>query len=118
MRQISFFAVLFFFFGALNAQDQQSVNVGDELIISSPVSHNYKYIDVPRKNFIIKRGGIANLKSLEDRKTIVKEINTVGDDVVVTLVPANGGKFFNVYRELKANLNEALDNGELRKAQG
>ncbi|AKA34742.1 hypothetical protein [Flagellimonas lutaonensis] len=118
MRQISFFAVLFFFFGALNAQDQQSVNVGDELIITSPISHNYKYIDVPRKNFIIKRGGIANLKSLENRKAIVKDISTEGDEVVVTLVPANGGKFFNVYRELKADLADALDNGELQKVEG
>lgn len=118
MRQISFFAALLFFVGALNAQAQESVNIGDELIIASPVSDNYKYIDVPRKNFIIKRGGIANLKSLEDRKTIVKEINTVGDEVVVTLVPANGGKFFNVYRELKANLRDALDNGELQKVEG
>ncbi|UJH66166.1 hypothetical protein [Allomuricauda sp. SCSIO 65647] len=96
------------------AQDYQDlVKIGDELIISSPVSSDYKYIDVPRKNFIIKRGGIANMKSLENRKTIVKAIDNRGSYVKVTLSPADGGKFFNVYRELNADLNGAIENGEL-----
>ncbi|WP_343488106.1 hypothetical protein [Allomuricauda sp. d1] len=98
----------------LRAQDYQDlVKVGDELIIATPVSSDYKYIDVPRKNFIIKRGGIANIKSLKNRKVIVENIENKGGDVEVTFTPADGGKFFNVYKKMNADLNDAIENGEL-----
>jgi hypothetical protein len=91
------------------------VNVGDELLIGSPSDANYKFIAMPRKNFIIKKGGIANMNSIVNNKVVITR-KTYGknDEVVVTFKKANGGKFFNAYRTLKADLNGAISNGELR----
>ena len=91
------------------------VKVGDELIIGSPSNSDYQYIDTPRKNFIIKKGGIANMGSLLNNKvTVTKKVYDKNDKVIVTFKRTDGTKFFNAYRTLKADLNGAIANGELR----
>lgn len=99
------------------AQDKYDdmVNVGDELVIGSPSSNDYKFIDIPKKNFIIKKGGIANMTSIYKNKVTVTKVTwNKNNDAIVTLKRSNGSKFFNAYRTLKADLNGAIVNGELR----
>jgi len=101
----------------LTAQDKYDdlVEVGDELIIGSPFKDNYQFIQVPKKNFIIKKGGIAKINSLVDNKVVVtKKVYAKNNKVMVTFTQSNGRKFFNAYRTLKADLNAAISNGELR----
>ena len=95
------------------------VSIGDELIIGTPSKSNYQYIAVPRKNFIIKKGGIANISSIQNNRVIVSKL-TYGKDnnPTVVLKKSNGNKFFNAYRTLKADLNKAIANGELRLNEG
>lgn len=101
----------------INAQETPAADlkVGDELIIGPPVANNYKYIAVPRKNIIIKKGGIANLSSIKDNKVTISKITySKANKAVVVLKKADGNKFFNACRSLKANLNAALTYGELK----
>ncbi|GMN06879.1 hypothetical protein MTsPCn5_22680 [Croceitalea sp. MTPC5] len=118
MKKLFFLALALFFLNGLSAQEnfKNSINVGDELIISKPSSNDYRFIDVPRKNFIIKRGGIANMASLENNIVRVTKI-TDSKNPTITIEKANGRKFFRVYRTLKANLNGAINNGELKFPQ-
>ena len=94
----------------------QEVNVGDKYVIGAPSSSEYQHIKVPKKNFIIKKGGIADKKSLLDNVAVVKEvISDKKGNTVVVLERSNGKKFFNAYSTLKANLKSAVESGELRK---
>ncbi len=115
MKKLFFLALALFFLNGLTAQEnfKDSINVGDKLIISKPSSNDYRFIDVPRKNFIIKRGGIANMASLENNIVRVTKI-TNSKNPTITIEKVNGRKFFRVYRTLKVNLNGAINNGELK----
>ncbi len=110
--------VLLLFFslsiGWANAQQTTypSVKIGDKFIISEPSSSEYRFVDVPRKNFIIKRGGIADMKTLKNSVVVVTDIS--GDQSpVITFKRVNGIKFFRVYKTLTADLANALDSKEL-----
>lgn len=100
-----------------NIQSQNNYNdlveVGDELVIAKKSGQRYQHIDVPRMNFIIKRGGIANMSSLENRTVTITEIGD-GANPSITFKNADGRKFFRVYHTLTANLNRAIESGELK----
>lgn len=105
---------------SLNLEAQQKtgldidVKVGTLLTINKPSAREYKHIQFPRRNIIIKRGGIANMNSVSGEEVIVSKTgeNRKGV-VVVTLKRKDGHKFFNSFPIVKANLNDALAAGEL-----
>ncbi len=112
---------IIFFLGAvltLTAQEKpsQDIREGSVLTINNPSSSSYQHIDFPRKNFIIKRGGIANMKALRGKKVQVVAF-TYGSDggTKVTLKPLDGGKFFRNFPTVTAHLEDALQSGELRQ---
>jgi len=101
-----------------NAQDKEQVPVkeGTILTINRPVGEEYQHIQFPRKNFIIKRGGIANLKSVYGKKVeVVSYSYTEKGDTEVTLKRTDGKKFFRNFRTVNAHLEDALTAGELKK---
>ncbi len=101
-----------------SAQDQQQVAVQEGAIftIGNPSSAKYRHINFPRKNFIIKRGGIANMKALKGKKVeVVRYAYTSDGRTEVTLKPLDGGKFFRHFPTVKAHLEDALRLGELRQ---
>ena len=116
-RTILFFTLFCFTFcTVVKAQEKYEdlVKVGDELIIGNPSKANYQFIDIPRKNFIIKRGGIANMRSLLNNKVIVSKMTFDKEsNPIVVLKKSNGTKFFNALRIVKADLNGAISQGEL-----
>ena len=70
MRKIVF-CMLFALTGYLvQAQQKQQVNIqkGVVLTIESPSASDYQHVQFPRKNFIIKRGGIADMKTVLGKK--------------------------------------------------
>ena len=109
------FSLSLFFTSVAQERYDDLVKVGDELIIGNPSKVDYQFIDMPRKNFIIKRGGIANMGSLLNNKvTVTKMTFDKNSNPMVVVKKSNGTKFFNAFRTLKADLNGAISNGELR----
>ncbi len=116
-----------FFFGCIMsiatitfafAQEKQEVPIqeGTVLTIAKPSSAEFQHIHFPRKNFIIKRGGIANLKSVYGKKVEVVSYSYNDEgETIVTLKPTNGIKFFRNFRTVDAHLEDALSAGELIK---
>ncbi len=92
------------------------IRVGSVLVIGAPSSNSYKHLELPRKNFIIKKGGIADYKSISKKTVVVTEMNELADGTVeVYLKRKNGKLFFNSHRRIKAKLKEALAAEELIK---
>lgn len=98
------------------AQDAKSteIKVGDVLEIGRPDSPTYKHIDFPRANFIIKKGGIANYKSVEGNKVVVSAVKEKRDGTLqVKIKRTDGRRFFNSHAVVSADLKSALESGEL-----
>ncbi len=115
MKRMVFLLAILLSVSGLSAQENFSdlVKVGDELIIAKAPATTFNYIDIPRKNFIIKRGGIANISSLENTIVTITKMTTE-DNPKITFKRSDGNKFFKAYRTLTADLNKAINNGELK----
>ncbi|PWL40197.1 hypothetical protein DKG77_05070 [Flagellimonas aquimarina] len=81
-------------------------------MIVKPASLSYQSINVPRKNFIIKRGGIPNVSTLNNSIVTITKISGK-DNPMITFKRSNGKKFFKAYRTLTAELNTAINIGEM-----
>lgn len=115
MKNLLFIPIMLLFAFQVEAQDQtQPVTVGDILVINQPEDLKFKSLQLPKANFIIKKGGIANYKSLIGNKVRVTEVTTndAGETKVV-LEREDGRKFFRTHSAITANINDALENGEL-----
>ena len=100
----------------INAQNAnpQDIKVGDVLEIGKPDTPKFKHIDFPRANFIIKKGGIANYKTVVGNKVVVTDIKEKKDGTVVVKIKKTDGKrFFNSHPVVKSDLKDALESGEL-----
>ncbi|TXN38051.1 hypothetical protein FVB32_07090 [Flagellimonas hymeniacidonis] len=102
----------FFLFAFLGNAQENQVKIGDQLIIGEPAGTLYQSINVPRKNFIIKKGGIPNMSTLKNSVVTVTKISH-SDNPTITFKKSNGRKFFKAYRSLTAELNGAIDSGEM-----
>ncbi|TYP69913.1 dihydroorotase [Aquimarina intermedia] len=90
------------------------VKVGDVFIIGEVDNDSYKYIDFPRANFIIKRGGIANYKKVKGEKVIITSIREQKDgSLLATLALRSNQHFFNSHKHVTAEINEAILQNEL-----
>ena len=94
----------------------QDISVGDELTISEPSSSSYAYIHFPKKNFILKKGGTLNFKSLKGTKVIVTEISkSKSGDILIKVMKKNGGSFLNTLKTLNIEYDKAIKNSEVIK---
>ncbi|MBC8767330.1 hypothetical protein H4O18_04935 [Arenibacter sp. BSSL-BM3] len=101
---------------ATNTPKFDDIVVGSELMIGSPSSNLYEHIKLPRMNFIIKKGGIPNYKTLFKSKVVVSDKKELPDgSIEVYLKRKNGKPFFNSHRQIKAKLKEAINAKELVK---
>ncbi len=103
---------------SLSAQEvRNSVSVGDLMVIQKPKGIDYMHVQFPRRNIIIKQGGIANMKSLYGQKVMVTEVNGITDgNTEVELMLFNGRRFFGYLPSVKAKWEPALAAGELKPA--
>ncbi len=101
----------------LFAQSQTTtidVKIGDIFEIGTPVSNTYKHINFPKSNIIIKRGGMANYKNIKGSIVVVTSIKEKKDGTsVANIKRKDGGRFFGSHTVIGANLNDALQTGEL-----
>ena len=97
---------------------RNSVSVGDVMVIQKPKGSDFMHVQFPRRNFIIKQGGIANMKSLYGQKVLVTEVSgTPNGNIEVVLKLLNGRRFFGYLPSVKADLDLALAKGELKPVQ-
>lgn len=115
MKKIMIFSIMAFFAFQVKAQTAtQNVEVGDVLTIASSSDNELNSFNLPRANFIIKKGGIADYKSILGNRVEVTEITTDKDgSQKLVLKREDGRKFFRSFPTITANLNEAMNSGEL-----
>ena len=94
---------------------ERSVETGTVLEIIKP-DGPFRHLNLPRNNFIIKRGGIANLNALSGNLVVVTAVKEVEGSKEIVLKRKDGRKFFRNYATISANWPEALEAGELRQA--
>ncbi|NNJ89293.1 MAG: hypothetical protein HKP53_07810 [Eudoraea sp.] len=113
-----YFGIFFCLCAVTYAQEGQQVPIqeGTILTIAQPTSAEYQHIHFPRKNFIIKRGGIADMKSVLGKEVEVVAFSYTDDgETQVTLKRTDGKKFFRNFKTVDAHLEDALSSGELIK---
>lgn len=99
---------------ATNTPKFDDIVVGSELMIGVPSANSYEHIKLSRMNFIIKKGGIPNYKTLLESKVVVSDVKEMPDGrKVVYLKRKNGKRFFNSHSYIKAELQEAITSEEL-----
>ncbi|WP_115462938.1 hypothetical protein [Winogradskyella aurantiaca] len=112
MKNVILTLIIFIF--SINVSSGQNPTVGQELIINNPNSTQYRYIDFPKLNTLVKRGKLANYKSVYGNEVIIDEVVTEDSgDVYVILKKKDGSKFFGYLTSVKANYSKALDSEEL-----
>jgi hypothetical protein len=95
-------------------QANDTAAIGKLMIINKPSSHSFKYIHFPRKNIIIKRGGIPNFKNVVGQRVVITRVERKENgSTQVVLKRADGRKFFRFLPSVKADLEQALSYGEL-----
>lgn len=115
MRALLIVILLFCSTYTLFGQENDSpVSKGSTYKLSGPSNHNYKHIDFPRRNIIIKRGAIADYNSLIGLEIVVKDVvkNPNGSTKAI-LERKDGRPFFRFFPTVEANLEKALATGEL-----
>lgn len=118
MKKLVYLFVFIFFAIGAKAQDksENSLKVGDVLVIDKPSAKNYVHINLPKENAILKQGGIANYDSLYLNIVQVVRVREKKDgSQKVALKRTDGKQFFNAFPTIEANIPDALSSGELQK---
>lgn len=110
--------IALFLISITNAQNyttnlEQNFEVGDIFIINNPSEGDFKYIDFPKANFIIKKGGIADFKTVDALEVRIKSMKNFDNKNEVVLERVDDQQFFNRFPTVKANLDGAIAAGEL-----
>ncbi|WP_158974590.1 hypothetical protein [Cellulophaga sp. L1A9] len=116
MKQLLVFVFLAIYsIGGHSQEKAVNLEKGTVLVLLNPRGENYKHLDFPRKNHIIKRGAIADFNSLVGLKLIIEDFKEVKNKKqVTTLIRQDGKPFFRFFNSVNADLEEAIENGELK----
>ncbi|MBT8287779.1 MAG: hypothetical protein HKN00_09550 [Flavobacteriaceae bacterium] len=117
MKNLFFFTFSIIFFLSATAQSDLNTvqKTDDEYVLNKPSNQSYRYVQFPRPNFVIKRGGIANYRALVGVKLRIHSVDESKE--LVYLTRSDGKKFFNKYKLVSADLNKAVNSGELSKVK-
>ncbi|PQJ81405.1 hypothetical protein [Polaribacter glomeratus] len=101
---------------SINAQEAKiKVEKGDLLEIVKPSSHEFKYINFPKKNFIIKRGGIANDKLVNGEEVVVTKVTKEKDgSTTISIKPTDGSRFYQAIPIVTVDFEKAIKSGEIK----
>ncbi|WP_292891335.1 dihydroorotase [Nonlabens sp.] len=110
---------LFFSLSSLFVYSQNinsSIKIGDVFVIGEGEHANYQYINFPRPNFIIKKGGIPNFKEVIGKKVEVTSIQEKKDgSLIATIKLASNTSFFNSHKYVTVAISKAIHEKELVK---
>ncbi|MFI8604863.1 hypothetical protein ACIGCP_10400 [Cellulophaga baltica] len=113
----TFIIFIFMAMYTLGGHSQTTTNLqeGTVVVLANPNRENYKHIDFPRKNIIIKRGALADFNSLVGTKLVIKEYKATNDhNQVASLMRQDGKPFFRFFSSVEANIEQAIESGELK----
>ncbi|MBD1260387.1 hypothetical protein HZY62_07295 [Maribacter polysiphoniae] len=116
MRKLIFLTTVLLCFGWVKGQQTEfPIEKGSIFILGTPSSGlEFKYIHFPKRNFIIKRGGIADYKEIIGKKVEVSQVvSSQNGETEIILKPLDGQRFFKVFPKVKADYEKALGRGEL-----
>jgi len=118
-NNILYLVFAFFMTGIMYSQSATSdVSAGDIFLIGKADANNYKHINFPRPNFIIKKGGIANYKNIQGEKVVITSIKEKNNGkLVVTIKLLKPRKFFNSHKYVTADINKAIKSKELVRVE-
>ena len=115
MKRSGIFFILFLLSFVTKAQDSP-VDVGEVLRIEDSKQFGYSYVNLPKANFIIKKGGTLNYDALSGTLVVVKEVRTnKKNESIVLLERKDGRKFFGSFPMIKARYKMAINSGELSR---
>jgi len=90
------------------------IQIGAIYEIGKPKTNMYKYINFPKPNMIIKRGGIANYKLIKGSIVVVTSVKKKKDGTTIAKIKRkDGGRFFGSHAVITTDINNALQWGEL-----
>ena len=114
-NSLIFVIFLFLVSAVVSTGYAQEIKIGDELTIEKPSGSEYQHIYFPRKNFIIKRGGTPDLKTVKNVVVVVTDIEYgSNNESIITIKRKDGRRFFFALRHVKANFEGAIETGELQ----
>ena len=105
------------FSGVIYSQNSNSiVKVGDVFTIGEVDGNNYKYINFPKTNFIIKKGGIANYNRVKGEEVAITSIKENKDGNLIATIKLTSEKyFFRSHKYITVQIDEAINEKELLK---
>jgi hypothetical protein len=109
--------ILIFFSSIVYAQNtKSSINVGDVFTINEVASNDYKHINFPNSNLIIKKGGIASYQHITGEKVEITSMKEKKDGSRVATIKLTSKKlFFNSHKYITVAIDKAIDQKELVK---
>ncbi len=115
MKKGLLFVVFAIFAISFNSFGQaQEVQVGDIYVIEKPSGNEFKHVLFPKRNLIIKRGGIPDMDMVKNLEVEVVSVTyTMDNKTLVTLKRTDGKRFFKSLFSVKAELEGALQSGEM-----
>ena len=101
-------------FSNFSQSNDSNIKIGDTFVIGKAEMNNYKHIQFPRNNFIIKKGGIATYKNIVNKKVEITSIKEKSDGNLEATIKLKSGKyFFKSHKYIKVNLEKAIKAKEL-----
>ncbi len=115
IQTILSFVLAFFVSGLMFAQNSTSAyKKGDVFQIGSMHYGNYRHINFPRANFIIKKGGIPNYNNIKGQKVVITSIDKESNGKQVAKIKlVDSRKFFKSHTYVTVNIDEAIEHKEL-----
>lgn len=114
MKKHLFLVALFSFFSSVLFAQSTNVKVGDVFVIGEAYNNDYKYINFPRANLIVKKGGIASYKKIKGAKVTVTSVEENKDgSVIATIKLVSNQAFFNSHKYVTVHVDEAVREKEL-----
>jgi len=100
----------------VNGQEKNTdIKEGDTLEIVKPSNSDFKHINFPKKNIIIKRGGIASNKLVNGKQVIVTKVTTENDgSTKISIKKADGSRFYKAIPTVTVDYESALNSGEIK----
>jgi len=116
MKNLIFIALLSMF--SIQAQESEALSpdshtIGDIITIGEPSGKTYKHILLPRLNFILKKGGSSNLKSLQGLEVVITNKEVKKGKTIIRIKRKDGKQFLHSMHTISLHLEEAIKAKEI-----
>lgn len=111
---LTFILALFVSCFTYSQNTESNFSAGDVYTIGNVNHNNYIYINFPRPNFIIKKGGIVNYNTLKGKKVVITSVKEKRNGKrLATIKLVESRKFFNSHKFVTVDIDKAIKNKEL-----